>query len=408
MNSLIDKGKQLTKQDVIDKVAALEIREYGVYHDYLIDIWNNLLDRHDSEKLPIQLVTALNNNDTKKVLLDIVRKTPHKVLEGMQIVAYVLGAKDLFLYLPENEKQLLMELELIAKDYGIQIVSSGFVDRRKYEVCAFHHIETMAVLAEAFTDHYETGVLAAVARNGIVSDLQKIPYGTKVSDMISTKAEDMKGFEINSKIYNSSALDMIIDKEFAMGNGVITIINNTDCMINEAKKHLETAHIIGCGKCTFCREGILQLYGLVKDITKSKGKNEFLTLMKEIGEALPSASLCSIGKTGADFLLDSLTLYSSEYEDHIKRKKCAATVCDSFVPIYIDPELCIGCEECTSVCPEDCIEGKTGYIHMIDELDCTKCGKCIEVCESGAIKKASGRTPKLPERLTKCGKFRKH
>ena len=37
---------------------------------------------------------------------------------------------------------------------------------------------------------------------------------------------------------------------------------------------------------------------------------------------------------------------------------------------------------------------------------CTKCGKCIAVCEEEAIIQTTGRVPKLPTRLVKCGKFR--
>ena len=60
------------------------------------------------------------------------------------------------------------------------------------------------------------------------------------------------------------------------------------------------------------------------------------------------------------------------------------------------------------VCPAECIEGKPNFIHMIDEFDCTKCGKCIEVCEEEAIVKTAGKLPKLPNRLIKVGKFKKH
>ena len=45
-------------------------------------------------------------------------------------------------------------------------------------------------------------------------------------------------------------------------------------------------------------------------------------------------------------------------------------------------------------------------IHMIDSFECTKCGKCIEACDEDAIIQTSGRVPKLPSRLIKCGKFR--
>ena len=44
---------------------------------------------------------------------------------------------------------------------------------------------------------------------------------------------------------------------------------------------------------------------------------------------------------------------------------------------------------------------------MIDEFDCDGCGKCMGVCEVEAIIKTSGKVPKLPNRLTKVGRFKK-
>ena len=58
-------------------------------------------------------------------------------------------------------------------------------------------------------------------------------------------------------------------------------------------------------------------------------------------------------------------------------------------------------------CPKDCIEGKAKYIHMIDDFDCDKCGKCIEACEERPIIKTSGKVQKLPNLLTKVGRFKR-
>lgn len=390
------------------QVAALGLREYGVDGENLVDRWNFLLRKCDLEKLPMKLVVALNNNDTVKVLLQLLREDPNKVMDGMQIAAYVLDTQDVTLYVPEKEEELKLELESIAQQRGIKICNSDFVDHRELEGCAIHHIETMAMLTEAFSDSYEPGAYVAIQKSGKLSELRRISFGTKLSEVIDTATDEIKGIEIGSKLYDVSALNLVIDATIPLGNGVITVLSKTQCMIDEAEKRLLTARTISCGKCTFCREGLLQLHSMIKEITKGKGKQEYLPLLQEIGEATSISNLCSIGRTGSDFVIGSIANFASEYQDHIKGKKCMAGVCSSFVPIYIDPELCTGCGDCIDVCPVDCIEGKAGYIHMIDELDCTKCGKCIEVCGDEAIKKASGKLPKLPDRLTKCGKFKKH
>lgn len=115
---------------------------------------------------------------------------------------------------------------------------------------------------------------------------------------------------------------------------------------------------------------------------------------------------CTMGEVSSKIALSAVNLFPDIYEAHIKKKKC--DICFSAETIYVDPKLCSGCGECMDVCPLDCIEGRPKYIHMIDDMTCNKCGKCIEVCEEQAIVKTGGKVPKLPNRLTKVGRFKKH
>jgi fumarate reductase flavoprotein subunit/NADH-quinone oxidoreductase subunit F len=114
-----------------------------------------------------------------------------------------------------------------------------------------------------------------------------------------------------------------------------------------------------------------------------------------------------MGQEASAPALSSLKNFRDEYVKHIRKKDCSAGVCFSSKIVYINPDTCTGCEKCISVCPKDAILGKKGYIHMIDPIDCTGCGACADVCEEGSIVVTEGKPPKLPERLTKCGRFRK-
>lgn len=340
--------------------------------------------------------------------MQLLKREADKVLLGMQIAAFCLGAGEVELYIPHQEQKLKEELDRQWEGSGIHVIAEDFVDCRQPEKHVLHHIETMYFLGEAFSGDYQPSVYLAVEAGGQLSELRRVPYRTRLSDIIPVPRDGIRALEIGSRLYDVTILDSTVEDYMNFGNGVITVLNKSVCIIDEAEKRLALSRSSSCGKCTFCREGLLQIHFMIKEITKGKGKSEFLPLIEEIGDAMSFSTLCSIGGTGADFALSSISRYYEEYEEHLKKKKCRSGACASFVPIYIDPELCTGCEECLEVCPENCIEGKSGYIHRIEELDCTKCGKCIEVCESEAIKKASGKIPKLPDRLTKCGRFKKH
>ena len=396
--SALEMAKQMDVSEVIQKIASADIKEYGVYAKPLAEKWQGILANKPADLI---VAAGINNSDSNKALLGLLSKSCAQILEGIAITAYALGAGEMRLLLPEDETELAETLKEAADSYGIKI-ENAFINANAYRKHGLFHIETMLAVAEAVEGTYEPGAYMSV--NG--GSLQKVVYGTKLTDLVDL--EGAKAVELGSHLYTASAAaELVIDADTVLGNGIVNILGNDKCLMQEAEKRLLAARKTSCGKCTFCREGLNQIYGHITDITGGKGAKESLPMIKEIGEAMAFSCNCSVGTVGADFVLDALEGFSGEFDAHIKKRTCPAGVCTCFTTIYIDPNLCEGCEECADVCPADCIEGKAGYIHMIDDFDCTKCGKCIEACENEAVIQTNGRVPKLPTRLTKCGKFKK-
>lgn len=141
------------------------------------------------------------------------------------------------------------------------------------------------------------------------------------------------------------------------------------------------------------------------DITKGKGRAETVSVVREITEGIELGAFCRFGRNMAGLVNSALNVFEEEIEDHVRRKKCSASVCRAFMVLAVLPDRCTGCGECLDACDEDAIEGKKGFIHMIRDDDCTKCGKCVGACEEKAIVFISGTKPRLPKRLTRVGQF---
>lgn len=381
------------RDEVMRVLSAYNLKDYGSKGPSLAESF--------SRRQISCLVVGLRNSDKSGALLQLLntKEGVNQLITGMESAALLLGAVKKTLFIPIYAIHLKERIETCVIAAGIEL-RFGLIDVREHEDSVICHLVTMLEIAECLEGTYEKSIYVSV--NG--ESLKRVSPDTSVGELMGRK--EGKGVLIGNRIYDNHVLEMKLG-ETELDNGMVQILDEKDCMIRLVEKDLLENRERSCGKCVFCREGLLQLHAMYHDTAEGKGKNEYPELIGEIGLAMKQGCLCSLGQNGAQQALGVLEHFPDEYMAHNKRKKCPAGVCFSKSVIYIDPVLCTGCMECLEHCPAGCIEGKSGYIHMIDSTECTGCRACMEICEAEAIMETAGKLPKLPERLVKCGKFKK-
>ena len=179
----------------------------------------------------------------------------------------------------------------------------------------------------------------------------------------------------------------------------------TTCPVNWALSVADTARRESCGKCVMCREGTLQLYTIISDITSGRGESDDPELILDLCSVIGETADCEMAREAAGSVRLSLETHRGDWDAHLLRKRCPALVCSAYTTVVVLPDKCRGSGECARICPEDAIAGSEGMIHVVDPGKCTRCGLCIEACPSGAVGKFGAVVPKTPESPIPVGSF---
>ncbi len=178
--------------------------------------------------------------------------------------------------------------------------------------------------------------------------------------------------------------DSLTDLGSMMGSGGMIIMDDHDCMVEVARYYTSFLVEESCGKCTPCREGLLQILNILNRITEGKGNREDLKTLENLGNYVAESSLCGLGKSAANPLLSTLRYFKNEYLDHIDNKHCTAGVCKELTTFQIDLEKCTACGLCVKVCPVDAISVDDKQYSINQDL-CIRCGECRNACRFEAI-----------------------
>lgn len=125
------------------------------------------------------------------------------------------------------------------------------------------------------------------------------------------------------------------------------------CPLTVQLSLLHASKSLTCGKCVPCREGLVQLEELLKQILDGGGSTQTLQQMKELAEMIHATADCAIGYEAAQVVLKGLEEFRDEYISHIYRHMCQEEIGQT-IP-------------CVTMCPAHV--NIPGYIALIAEQD---------------------------------------
>lgn len=387
----------------------------------------------------------------------IMEGLPHRVLEGIIIGAYAVGANEGYIYVrdeyPTAVENLHRAIAAAKKNnyLGTNILSSGFNLEIyiKRGAGAFVCGESSALMrsvegkigepTEKYIHASEKGLFNQPTVLNNVETFANIPwiinYGYKAFNKIGTnKSPGTKIFSLVGNVNNTglievemgttlreiifnigggipqgralkavqtggpsggcikaSNIDTPIDFDSLsslgsiMGSGGMIVMDDTTCMVEIARYFIAFLMEESCGKCTPCREGLIQVNRILENITQGKGKLEDLDTLRMLCDYIKDSALCGLGKSAINPVLSTLNNFEDEYKEHIIEKRCRAGICKSLTTFTIDKTLCRKCGLCMQRCPVNAII-KEDDLFIINPNKCTRCGICRGICPVKAIK----------------------
>ncbi len=367
-----------------------------------------LLRKHGSGRILCNLAAGV---DADSIDAYLVRAHAPAVASGLKYLAKESNASEIFIYAPNGME--LSALTAVLSDYTVTIHfgpaspvlrdesalyaaiqtgeirsdPEGYALRRAYDGEGFDCRPTLIVDGETARYAAESPRIHKLIR---MKDAD--PVETCISTPLATVLQN-NGLVFDKALLLGGNLGRFVSQEALSTTLVssdrdfdsITLISVTDCMVQALSDLFATSREQSCQRCVLCREGTFQLSAIFSAIAGGKGTRDSLPVVEDISPLIAEGALCPFGRSMVQPALSGTALFKSELEAHIIKKSCPANTCTAFAKYVIDPCRCTGCGDCMDACEYDAIDGKSGFIHVIDESMCEKCDACRKVCPENAI-----------------------
>ncbi len=248
--------------------------------------------------------------------------------------------------------------------------------------------------------------LFSVSGKSVLHGVYELPLGITLEELwnkVKTDETKLKAVYLGGpigRIFPASKIKEIVlayseQDHYFLGDGTVVFLDHSICIVDFLKQELDFIRHENCGKCLPCRNGSNRLWNIFKSLTECPDERKSVdTLLrikevvrvKEIAQTIENTALCGLGKRFPQLIIDVLTNFKDEVEEHLYERYCKASVCHNIRSYYIDVNLCTGCGLCKQRCPHNAIIGVMHHPHFIVSDRCVVCGICEQTCKFSAIK----------------------
>ena len=180
--------------------------------------------------------------------------------------------------------------------------------------------------------------------------------------------------------YTPVGYDSLMRLGSIMGSGGMVVMDDSTCMVDMARFFLSFTQKESCGKCGPCRIGSKRMLEILTRITSGKGKEGDIDLLLELGQDIKDTSLCGLGQSAPNPVLSTIRHFRTEYETHIRDRRCPAATCVALRQYRVIDDLCKKCGKCKRVCPARAIQWEPKATARINKEKCIACGSCFDAC----------------------------
>ncbi len=179
------------------------------------------------------------------------------------------------------------------------------------------------------------GVSGRVKRPG----LWELPIGTTIREILFEHAGGMQdGYRFKAMLPGGASTDFLVEQHLdlamdygtiqaagsRMGTGMITVIDDSICMVDLSRNLQHFFAQESCGFCTPCREGLPWLEQLLADLEAGLGQPGDLEMLTDNAELIgaPGNTFCLHATGAIEPLASALKYFRAEFEAHIQQQGC--------------------------------------------------------------------------------------